>query len=108
LLGAISGGAVSVFLWHVHDWRRLVAFAPALIGVGFTFVGWSNDAAAIQVQNIVRDQTAFCAILEIVGVLLGLWLGRPIARAALSLVLPPKPRQHLAFLWATDGKQLKV
>jgi hypothetical protein len=39
---------------------------------------------------------------------IGLWLGRLIARAALGIILPPKTRQHLAFLWTTDGRQLKL
>jgi hypothetical protein len=108
LLGAIAGGLVSVCMWHVHDWRRFVAFAPAFLGVGITFLGWSNDPSARQVQGIVREQIALCLALELIGVLVGLRLGRPLARAALSIILPPKPRQHLAFLWTTDGKQLKL
>jgi hypothetical protein len=108
LLGVIAGGAVSVFMWHTRGWRRLVAFVPALIGVGVTFLGWSNDPSARFIQDVVQTQTGICLLLESAGAVLGLWLGRPTARAALSILLPPKPRQHLAFLWTTDGKPLKL
>ena len=108
LLGAVAGGVVSVCMWHVSDWRRFVAFAPALLGVGVTFLGWSTDASASQVQDVVRLQTLFCLLLESLGVVLGLAVGRPVARAVLSIILPPKPRQHLAFLWNTDRKRLRL
>ncbi len=108
LLGAVAGGAVSVCMWHVRGFRTLLAFAPALLGVGISFLGWSNDPSARFVQDIVRGQSVICLLLETLGVALGLYFGRPFARAALSMLLPPRPRQHLAFLWTTYGKQLKV
>ena len=108
LLGAVAGGVVSVCMWYVRGIRRLLAFAPALLGVGISFLGWTNDPSASLVQDIVRRQSTICLLLETLGVVLGLYLGRPFARAALSMLLPPKPRQHLSFLWTTDGKQLKV
>ena len=30
----------------------------------------------------------------------------PIARTLLRMFIPPKPRQHFAFLWAADGKTM--
>jgi hypothetical protein len=45
-------------------------------------------------------------LLESAGLGVGLLLGRPVARALLRILVPPKPRQHLAFLWTIDGKRL--
>jgi hypothetical protein len=39
-----------------------------------------------------------------VWLLVGLGVGRPIARAAARLLLPPRLRGPLAFLWFVDGK----
>jgi hypothetical protein len=111
LLGAVAGGVVSVCMWHLRDWRRLVAFVPALVGVGIAFMAWTNDPMTLvtrDVRDVAYGRMGFCLALEAAGVMLGLRLGRPFARAALTIVLPPKPRQHLAFLWTTDGKLLKL
>ena len=108
LLGAVPGGVVSVCMWHVRDWRRLVAFVPALVGVGIAFLVWTNEPSAREVQGIVQKRLGLCLLLESVGVLLGLLLGLWFARGALSILVPPKARQHLAFLWTIDGKQLKL
>jgi hypothetical protein len=37
--------------------------------------------------------------------LIGILLGRPLARQIARTIIPPKPRQVLAFLWIVDGKK---
>ena len=34
----------------------------------------------------------------------GLLIGRPLGRIAVIALVPPRPRQFLAFLWLADGK----
>ena len=45
------------------------------------------------------------AAAHLAGGLLGVVFGRPFARLLATLLLPPRLRQVLAFLWLTDGKQ---
>ena len=108
LLGCIAGGAVSVCMWHVSGWRVLVGFLPPFIGVGFTLVTWINDPTAEFVQDVAFTHMGWIFSAECVGVLFGLRFGRPVARAALTILVPPRPRQHLSFLWTTDGKTLRI
>lgn len=36
----------------------------------------------------------------------GVYLGRPMARMVVLIILPPKQRVFFAFLWDADGKAL--
>jgi len=106
--GMLTGGFAAVFMWHLKRWWRVVAFVPPLVGVGFAALGWSNMASMRYVREFGYGRMREILLLECIGVAVGLWLGRPVARAVLTILLPPKPRQHLAFLWRTDGKELKL
>jgi hypothetical protein len=108
LLGAVAGGAVSVCMWHVRDWRRVVAFVPALVGVGLAFSFWINDPTMADVREVAYGRMGFVLLVECAGVLIGLLFGRAVARGALSILIPPVPRQHLSFLWTADGKTLRL
>jgi hypothetical protein len=44
------------------------------------------------------------ALLEGFFMFVGSLLGRPTARGLLRMFVPPRPRQHFAFLWKVDGK----
>ena len=37
------------------------------------------------------------------GLLIGIWFGRPITRLVMRLLLPPASRWHIAWLWTADG-----
>lgn len=106
--GCLTGAFAAVFMWHLKRWWRLVAFVPPLVGVGFAMLGWANSPMMRFVRGYGYARMQEILLLECLGVALGLWLGRPFARGLLTILIPPKPRQHLAFLWWTDGKQLKV
>ncbi|HEY8750969.1 MAG TPA: hypothetical protein VIM11_23495 [Tepidisphaeraceae bacterium] len=108
LLGIIAGGVVSVCMWHTRGLRRLVAFVPMIVGVGFAMLGWMSDPMARYVRHVGNARFGWSVAFICAGTIAGLWLGRPFARAALVIIVPPKTRQHLAFLWTTDGKQLKL
>lgn len=104
-LGLFAGMLFSVLLWHLRwPWRAL-AWVPPLVGCGVAALGWANDPAAVHLQAWgLRWIAAYWAI-ECVGVGVGLLLGRPVVRGLLRVLVPPRPRQHLAFLWLVDGRQ---
>ena len=43
------------------------------------------------------------AIVRLIGALLAVWAGRPLARLTVRILLPPRIRSTLAFLWLADG-----
>jgi len=108
ILAGFGGCVFSVFFWHARGAGRLLAFLPPLIGCSVATLIWLSDPLTefVRVFGVVRIGTFF--LLESASVAAGLVFGRPIARGVLTLIVPPKPRQHLAFLWTTDGKALPV
>ena len=94
--------AVVVF----HHWRRWGYLVPALfvsIVTGMlTWYIWSIDCPHLLdwAESIIARQSA----AHLAGALTGILLGRPFARLLVTLMLPSKIRQVLAFLWHADGK----
>lgn len=104
LLGLLTGGFFAVLLWHVRGWRRVFAYLPALLGCGISAWGWSVDRQSIHIRPWGFGQIGEFVVIDLFAVTAGLWIGRPFARGLLTLLVPPKARQHLAFLWICDGK----
>jgi hypothetical protein len=107
-LGLIAGVLAALAFWHVHGWRRLVALLPPLLGFAGGWLAVIDDQDVETFRGWALSRLGLGLLWECAAVLLGLFLGRPLARAALHILLPPKGRQHLAFLWTTDGKTLKI
>jgi hypothetical protein len=61
---------------------------------------WTRQAAARQIAPLVLGMTLLWAFIALS---VGLWFGRSIARAMVAMLLPPRMRSSLAFLWLTDG-----
>jgi hypothetical protein len=106
---ALGGGIglLSVTLmWHWPRWRYyfclLLPIVPAvLVTIPFFF---NNQYMLLHTQCIER--IAFQAAVGCAGLLLGVKFGRSVSRTFIRIVIPPKPRQALAFLWQVDGKKL--
>jgi hypothetical protein len=102
-------GFVLVLLTVVilHHWQRwgyaaLVIFAAVTTGV----ISWFG--LHVELPNLLAWGTPYVlahTATFLVGGLLGIYLGRPLARGIVTLLLPPRLRQVLAFLWLVDGKQ---
>lgn len=106
-LGGLTGGLFSVVLWHLKSGRRALAWLPPLLGCGVASVIWVNEPMAVMIWRWGLYWIVGYFFMESAAIAVGLLLGRPIARGLLRILLPPNPRQHLAFLWMIDGKQLK-
>ncbi len=88
-------------------WRRLIY---GLVAAGMPL------AAALIVCLLIRwdppgSSGRWCypfivgsTLVQMLGGVLGVMLGRPIARGLAVMFLPPRLRQALAFLWIADGK----
>jgi len=108
VLGLIVGMVYSAFLWHAKGWRRLFAFLPPLVGCGAAAMIFANDPMTMQIRDWGVAHIAEYLPWECGAVGVGLLIGRPIARFALQILVPPKLRQHLSALWTVDGKRLSV
>jgi hypothetical protein len=100
LLGMLSAS----FFWHVRGWRRFLPMASPLLACGLCIFVWYRDPMDRLVVNFGIGQISFYLALDLLGIWAGVHFGRSVARGVVSLVLPPKVRQHLAFLWTTDGR----
>jgi len=45
------------------------------------------------------------AIVRLAGALIAVWAGRPLARLTVRILLPPRIRSVLSFLWFADGME---
>ena len=73
----IIAGVVDVAIWHDE--------APHLLGWGLNYMA------------------AHC-VVQVLGGLVGVVFGRPLARGVVRIILPPSIRPRLAYLWHADGK----
>ena len=92
----------------VPHWRRrayagLVLVMPVVAGVLVALI-WSKEAPHLFGWGLLYV-TAHTGV-QMLGGLAGIILGRPVARLAVRIFLPPGVRPKLAFLWLADNKPL--
>jgi hypothetical protein len=103
-LALITGGLFTILLWHCKGGWRAFALLPPFVGCGGAVLIWTFDPMTVFIREWGIVQIALYLLIEIPALAIGAWTGRPIARGLLNLLVPPKARQHLAFLWIVDGK----
>ncbi len=103
-LVAFASGTLAVVVFP--HWRRsayiALVFAFPLIAATIATVVWRNEGRDLWIwgmQHIVAH-----AGTQLFGGILGVLLGRPFARAAVTILLPPSIRPRLAYLWLADNK----
>jgi len=102
-LGFVLATLLAVCLYH---WRRWGYVIPVLVvsggGGALTLYIWNYNYPYLTAWALpyVSGQAALC----LAGGLLGVLFGRALARLLLTLILPPRLRQALAFLWRVDGR----
>jgi hypothetical protein len=108
LLPPITFGVVmSVVMWHVRRrWYWLLAALPPIAAVVVMAIYLVDIGDRQENKPLLFAIVGFAVAEQIVMIMLGTRIGRPIARWIVSLVVPPRPRQALSFLWAADGKTL--
>jgi hypothetical protein len=105
-LGFLTGALLVTFFWHWRRWRYLLVM---LLPVGVAAVAlWGTLVASEGEYDPIAHWAAsriLChAAAQAAGILAGILVGRIIARTLVRMFIPPRPRQHLAFLWLADGK----
>jgi hypothetical protein len=106
LAAAVGWAFAMLLVVTMHHWRRVgylvpVTLLPAAVGAIIWYI-WSVTCPHLSEWGagyILRLAGA-----NLAGGVLGVCFGRPLARLVVTLVLPPRIRQVLAFLWLADGK----
>jgi hypothetical protein len=104
-LGFVGAVFATVVLYH---WPRqyyfiLVLAVPVLMGI-FAYCIWK-----IGTPNVIYSLLPLISantIAQMLGGASGVILGRPLARLIIRVLLPPRLRPYLAFLWLVDGRQV--
>jgi hypothetical protein len=126
--GAVDGEAFLIFIptalmvfgvgwfWSVclvqikRRWLVICAAAIMLLAIVFVIppaiewqahaASWSRFAAN---QQLGLLSLAICMGSCVIPLGLGLWLGRPLTRLAVRVLLPPRLRSSLSLLWTAEG-----
>lgn len=89
-----------------HHWRRWIYLLPVLLmplAVGLlVWYLWGTDHPHLRAWS--SRYVVWNGVANILGGVVGVYFGRPLARLLVTVLLPPRPRQVLAFLWRADGK----
>jgi hypothetical protein len=103
-LGFITGLLLVAFLWH---WKRRrypwVMVLPLAVAAFVSTVFYYDDDFMFIREWAIRMVFGW-AMFELAFMGVGILFGRPIVRGMLRMFVPPRPRQHFAFLWTVDGK----
>lgn len=103
LLGFVTATLMVVAM---HHWRRWVYVVPVLLipAVVATIVSTDWNTSAPDLAAWGRPIILMHAACHLAGGLLGVLLGRPFARMLVCVLLPPRVRPALSFLWLADHK----
>jgi len=113
LAAAIGAVMTTITLVTMPHWRRwgYVCFAlgwPAIVIVIFHGFIWRVDYSwRLVTIDYMKWHLAMAISVEglaIAAGLLAVWLGRPVSRGIVRLIIPPKRRGVFAYLWLVDGK----
>lgn len=101
---AFSGSVLLVVCcphWRKAAYIAVATFLPLAAG-GVVAFAWHYEAPHLFAWGL--QYMSVNAAAQVIGAILGVMLGRPLARLAVRILLPPGVRPRLAFLWLADGK----
>lgn len=102
LLAGFVGVALATILFH--HWNRLAYLIYAAVTpVPAVLVVWFMLMNAPPSLSLGSPLISLFAGLEVLGGLVGILAGRPVARLLTRVLVPPGLRSYLAFLWSVDG-----
>lgn len=102
----LLGCFIAVAMWHVRRSRALWGIVLPILACTVMMVVWNSSEDIRLIRGWSFGRAGIFAAIEIIALIAGLRLGRPLARALVRMFIPPRPRQFLAFLWYADGKAI--
>jgi len=105
-LGLLTGWITTVACthWRKYGYYVLVLVLPLLAFVCCLWL-WYEECPQ-HLHSWAKGYALLFMWVEMVGGAIGVLTGRPFARGIVRVVLPPRWRGPLAFLWIADGKEL--
>lgn len=103
LCGFVLAILAVTFVWHWPRGRYLYLLLLPLLAVGFTIPSFALDFG-VQIRGWLAQRMLYEAAVQMVGLVMGIVMGRPLVRLILRMFVPPRPRQLFNFLWRVDGK----
>ncbi|MEL7238537.1 MAG: hypothetical protein AAGK78_06720, partial [Planctomycetota bacterium] len=82
----------------------VVAVGVALAGIPFA----SDPSYFTGMKDVIAKGYIIFATALVGSWWTGLLVGRPIGRLLMQFLIPPRPRQAMAFLWHADAKRAIV
>ncbi len=103
-LGLLGGMLLVIILWHWKKRRYWLMLGMPLIAAFFVIWLILLDDVYRFIRPWALQRVLLEVVIQAVFIGVGILIGRPVARWLVRLCVPPRPRQHLAFLWKIDGK----
>ena len=101
---AFAGGALAVVVvphWHRGAYFGLMLAVPVVVGMLVAII-WRYEAPHLLDWGLLHVMAH--TGVQVLGGLLGVIFGRPLARLTVRIFLPSGVRPSLAFLWLADNK----
>lgn len=87
--------------WRRH-WYLALVLPLALVANVIAALTWHFEAPHLFTWGIGFIVAHGC--VQLLGGIVGINAGRPLARLAVRIFLPPRVRPHLAYIWLADNK----
>jgi hypothetical protein len=100
------GFTPAVFISHIRRqwWLLLTTIPLAAAALALYLTAGPTGMTFLDPAWPFRT-TAFQTLAQLLGLTLGIWTARPLARTTLRILLPRTLLQHLTFLWQIDHLQ---
>ncbi len=105
-LGFVLGWLCVTFLWHWPGRRYYLCLLLPIIPAGLLMMVYRNSNEYRLILGECLGRVGCQAALASLGIAIGVVVGRAISRTLARVIIPPKPRQAIAFLWKVDNKPL--
>jgi hypothetical protein len=104
ITGIVIGMLCVTLLWHWKKPRYLWAMLLPMLSMGVLAMIYNAQPTYDLIFKSCIRHVASQTGIQAIGVVIGILIGRHVSRTIVRMVIPPKPRQALAFLWLVDGK----
>lgn len=103
-LSIFLGMFAPVVMWHASRQAQYGVLVFPVVVAGTVLLLWHINEYILYILPWTLTRLAAYTVLDIAFMAAGLAIGRPVVRWVLRLIVPPKLRQHVHFLWKCDGK----
>ena len=103
-VSAFVSAMVAVLVFpHWRHGSYLVLVLPLVLAANMiAALMWHYDAPHLLSWSVGLIVTQTC--VQLLGGIIGIRAGRPLARLGVRVFLPPRARPHLAYIWLADNK----